>query len=508
MPLLILARSASVLGVDGFVVRVEAHSAAGTPSFTIVGLPDRALAEARERVRAALITCGYAFPSGKLLINLSPADIRKEGPGFDLAIALALLAIDEQTDHRRLAQVVALGELALDGTLLPVRGILAMVLGAREAGITEAILPSANAAEAALVEGITAYGVPHLSDAVAVLAGYGDRYRIGPPIAENRVVHSVGDFADVIGQTSAKRALEIAAAGGHNVALVGPPGCGKTMLAGRLPSIFPAMTGDEALEVTKIAGAAGIAPTGRVISLRPFRTPHHTISQAALVGGGTTPRPGEVSLAHRGVLFLDEFGEFRRSALETLRQPMEQGTVTIARTSATITYPARFTLVVASNPCPCGFRGLRDADCRCDENAVARYYSKLSGPLLDRIDVRIEVPRVNVDDLLARDAPESSTSIRARVEQVRTIQHERYADHPSLNNASVPGPELRARCPLSAEAESLLRHAAARNTLSARAMDRIVRVARTIGDLAGSASIRAEHIAEAILFRGDRSLGR
>jgi magnesium chelatase family protein len=498
-----LALSAAMLGIDGYVVRVEADSSPGTPAFAIIGLPDRALGESRERVRSAIFNCGFAYPAGRLLVNLSPAHIRKEGPGFDLPIALALLAIDEQIDRLALQEIVALGELALDGTVRPVRGILAMVIGARNAGLSRLIVPMRSAQEAALVEGVDIYAIESLSDAVAVVQGHGDKFRYsGAPRVYRAHPDAYGDFSDVRGQAAAKRALEIAAAGGHNALLVGPPGCGKTMLARRLPSILPPMTPGEALEVTKIYSVAGLLGVDAgIVATRPFRAPHHTISHVALAGGGSIPKPGEISLAHHGVLFLDEVAEFHRSALEVMRQPIEEGVVVIGRAAGTFAYPARFALVASMNPCPCGFRGTRTSDCRCDDATVARYVAKLSGPLLDRIDVHVEVSRVGFDEMLGRTSGEPSASIRARVEAAREVQQRRYAGTRVFTNAGVPGKDVRRYCTLGLEAASLLRDAAARGHLSARALDRIARVARTIADLAGSAPIGAGHIAEAITYR-------
>lgn len=515
--MLSLSFTAAMLGIEGYVVRVEADSSPGTPGFAIIGLPDRALAEARERVRAAIFNSGFGFPAGRILVNLSPADIRKEGPAFDLAIALALLAIDEQIDRVALQGTIALGELALDGSLRPVSGILPMVLGARNAGFTGLIVPEKNADEAALIGGIELFAVDSLASAVAVILGNGAKWRHRTMEPEVTPVDDFvnGDLADVRGQIGAKRALEIAAAGGHNLLFVGPPGCGKTMLARRLPSILPPMSVDEALDVTKIYSVAGLL-VGEVgiVRARPFRYPHHTISQPALVGGGgANAKPGEISLAHHGVLFLDELPEFSRSAIEVMRQPLEEGSVTIARAAGTFTYPARFQLVASMNPCPCGYRGTRNAECRCDDAAVAKYVNKLSGPLLDRIDLQIEIARVPFDDMVSHDAAERSTTIRARVIAARERQRARFTSGSIpctaglACNADIPASAMRHFCALDAAAMNLLARASAKRQFSARALDRIARVARTIADLAYAQEIGAEHVAEAIHYRSLERIG-
>ncbi len=495
--------SSAVLGIDSYVVEVEVDIASGLPAFSTVGLPDGAVRESRERVRAAIKNSGYHFPPEKITVNLAPADIKKEGAGFDLPISIGILAASGLVEKERLPDYLLLGELSLDGRVKPAKGVLPITLGARKARIKGIILPAENAGEAGVVDGVEVIPVVHLSEAVDFLNA--EREIKPVKIDINGLFKEINrysvDFSDVKGQELAKRALEIAAAGNHNVLMVGPPGAGKTMLAQRLPTILPPLTFEEALETTKIFSVSGMLNKS-LMTTRPFRSPHHTISDAGLIGGGQMPKPGEVSLAHNGVLFLDELPEFRKNVLEMLRQPLEDGQVTIARASVTLTYPSRFLLVAALNPCPCGYLGDSTHQCRCSAAQIQRYRSKLSGPLLDRIDLHVDVPNVKFDDLSEERPVETSEDIRKRVTEAREIQLDRFKKNRGVFCNSQMGPRLiKKYCAVDNSCEDLLRMAIDRLGLSARGYHRILKISRTIADIADSERIDEEHLAEAIQYR-------
>ncbi len=503
--MLVKTYASAVHGIDAITVTVETEVSDGF-NFYMVGLPDSAVKESQQRIESALRSTGYRLPGKKIVINMAPADLKKEGSAYDLAIAIGILGASEQINSEAVGEYIILGELSLDGSINPVKGALPISIQALKEKFKGIILPAPNAREAAVVNNVVVYGVSNIKEVIDIFNG---TPTVQPTEIDTRKEFFDNyeaidlDFADVKGQQNVKRAMEIAAAGGHNVVLIGPPGSGKTMLSKRIPSILPPFTLRESLETTKIHSVAGTLPAGSALmTRRPFRSPHHTISDVALVGGGAYPQPGEISLAHNGVLFLDELPEFKRQVLEVLRQPLEDREITISRARSTVNYPAGFMLVASMNPCPCGYYNHPEKECTCAQGAVKKYLSRISGPLLDRIDLHVEVTPVPFKDLALQERGESSAEIRARVIKAREIQQKRFEQSPTIHcNAQMSSSKIRTFCTLDEPSTTLLKNAMEKLGLSARAYDRILKVARTIADLAGEEEIRAPHVAEAITYR-------
>lgn len=500
--MLAVVNSFGLVGLEGYKIDVEVDVNMGLPKYEIVGLPDASVKEAKERVRSAIKNSGFKFPSGRITVNLAPANKKKEGSGFDLAMAVAILFATEQLNIKKTNKFIFLGELGLDGSLKAVNGLLPMLISARAEGYNDFIIPAQNMQEASYIDGTNVYALNNFKDVVNFLSGELNLLPIEKKEWKCEGVKASEDFARVKGQAVAKRAMEIAVAGGHNILMVGPPGSGKTMLAHCVPSILPDLTFEEALEITKIHSVAGVLDLKKgIVTSRPFRSPHHTASTVALTGGGKSVLPGEISLAHNGVLFLDEMPEYSRDTLETLRQPLEDGCITVSRASGTVVYPANFILIASMNPCPCGNFGSKDLECTCSPSQIQRYMRKISGPLLDRIDIKIDVDRVAFVDLNSDKEEESSAEVKKRVDGARKVQLERYKNDKNYSNAKMNSKQIKLYCKIDDDTRDFMEQAFEKFHMSARAYNRILKVARTIADLEGKENIEFEHVAEALAYR-------